>query len=656
MQRQDEATPANRPAPRPRIPTVPVRRKPLGQILLERGAITPQQLLRALALRRREAARLGEILLTRGWVREPDLMAALAYQWKVNEIDLAVQRPDPRLIDAFGADLCLRETVVPWRCIGGVCAVATARPEYFAQIVKTFPPELGPYRMLLASESAIHQSLLTSRQTALIRRAERLLEPQLSCRPQPRPKPKTAFTIACAAGVAVAATAPIATLSVLFCWMIVTLAASSVLRACACAAHILHERHPPAKTVPRPKAHTRLPIISILVPMFDEPTIAPRLIARLARLNYPPELLDVLLVIEESDHATRTALAQTPLPIWMRVITVPNGPIRTKPRAMNFALNFCRGSIVGVYDAEDMPDPDQLHDVVAHFAKGDENLACVQGILDYYNPRINWLSRCFTIEYATWFRVILPGLSRLKMPIPLGGTTLFFRRDLLETLGGWDAHNVTEDADLGIRLARKGYRTELMKSVTREEANCRPRAWIKQRSRWLKGYAMTWMVHMRNPAQLWRDLGPRQFIGFQIMFLGCVSQYLLAPLLWSFWLLSLGLPHPLQPMMPPDLLSLLIAFFITTELVQIGTGIYAVRGAEHRHLLPWVPSLHLYFPIGALAGWKAVSELIHRPFYWDKTDHGIFDTHPDLLPVPIPVAVTAPAPTRERLSIAPLID
>ena len=185
---------------------------------------------------------------------------------------------------------------------------------------------------------------------------------------------------------------------------------------------------------------------------------------------------------------------------------------------MNYALDFCRGTIIGVWDAEDAPEPDQIEKVAARFNEAAPNVVCLQGMLDYYNARQNWISRCFTIEYATWWRVVLPGMARLGFVIPLGGTTLFFRRKALEKLGRWDAHNVTEDADLGVRLARHGYVTELIPTVTYEEANCRPWRWVRQRSRWLKGFMITYIVHMRDPAQLLRDLGFKRFMGLQMIF------------------------------------------------------------------------------------------------------------------------------------------
>ena len=299
--------------------------------------------------------------------------------------------------------------------------------------------------------------------------------------------------------------------------------------------------------------------------------------------------------------------------------------MKTKPRALNVALGQCRGSVVGIYDAEDAPEPGQIRKVVDRFHARGPEVACLQGVLDYYNPHTNWLSRCFTIEYAAWFRLILPGIARLGLAVPLGGTTLFFRRSVLEELGGWDAHNVTEDADLGIRLARRGYRTELVDTVTGEEANCRVIPWIKQRSRWIKGYIMTWAVHMRQPRLLWRQLGPKGFFGFQVLFLGTIAQFLLAPLLWSFLLIPFGFDHPLYAALPAPALWTMSAVFFLSEFANIFIGMLGLRRTRHGLSLLWVLTLKVYYPLASLAAYKGLMELATRPFYWDKTTHGIFD-------------------------------
>ena len=206
--------------------------------------------------------------------------------------------------------------------------------------------------------------------------------------------------------------------------------------------------------------------------------------------------------------------------------------------------------------------------------------------------------------------------------IPLGGTTLFLRREALESIGGWDAHNVTEDADLGLRLARRGFKTELLDTVTEEEANCHIWPWIRQRSRWLKGYMITWAVHMRRPLRLLRELGLWRFLGVQFLFLGTLTQFLLAPLLWTFWAIPLGLSHPFVALMTPTQIYALTAVFLGAEAVSIGVSLYATAGPRHRWLWKWAPTMHLYFPFATLACLKGLWELGVRPFYWDKTEHG----------------------------------
>jgi cellulose synthase/poly-beta-1,6-N-acetylglucosamine synthase-like glycosyltransferase len=368
------------------------------------------------------------------------------------------------------------------------------------------------------------------------------------------------------------------------------------------------------------------------VPLFEERDVAGTLLPRLQRLRYPRELTDIVLLVEEGDRATAEALSSTHLPAHMRAVTVPPGTVMTKPRALNYGLGFARGRIVGIWDAEDAPDPDQLHAVAAGFARAAPHVACLQGALDFYNARTNWLSRCFTLEYGTWFRGFLPGLQGLDLPIPLGGTTLFFRRDALERLGGWDAHNVTEDADLGIRLYRAGWRTEILDTTTREEANCRLMPWIRQRSRWLKGYAITWAVHMRRPAALWREMGPQGFLGFNVLFVGTLVQFVLTPVMLSFWLLSVGALHPLAGQVPPWLGWGFLALFAGTEAISTALTLVGNRARERRWLWWWIPALQVYYPLATLAAFKGLSELVSRPFYWDKTEHGLHGEETDARP------------------------
>ena len=410
----------------------------------------------------------------------------------------------------------------------------------------------------------------------------------------------------------------------------VTLAAIANLLACQLfkiSVFLARYKSPPSKPVDVPLAE--MPTVSLLVPMFKEATIADKLVQRLSRLTYPKSLLDVIIAVEEKDKATQTALYELSLPSWMRVVTVPKGDVTTKPRALNYAMNFARGDIIGILDAEDAPATDQIERVVEGFHLAPPNVACVQGILDFYNPQANWISRCFTIEYATWFRIVLAGAARMGFSIPLGGTTVYLRRTALKHVGGWDAHNVTEDADLGVRLARFGYQTWLLPTVTREEANNRFIPWIKQRSRWLKGYIITYIVHMRRPFRLIKDMGAWKFLGFQFFFLTTILQFTLAPALWCFWLVFLGLTTPFTEAFPSAWTGGLLALFLLTELISLLIGFVAVGRTQHERLMQWVPMTMFYYPMGVFAVYKAWSELVFKPFYWDKTTHGV--SQPDVI-------------------------
>lgn len=611
----------------PGLPKVPARR-PLGMILLEAGALTSADLMRALTIQTRENARLGDILRAHGMATEEAIVRGLAIQHQTSMLSITPgTHPDPRLIDLLGPARCLAMSCLPWQRAGSVTLVASAMPDQFADHRAALEAVLGPVAMVVISESDLHQALIGSRRNLLTLLAETCVRAEESCRIWNARRFSILLGLVLLVMVGSALMAPLASFVVLFGIVVVALLLGTALRVAATLTQLRSVRH----TTPAAGTHTaqapilRKPVISMMVPLFREPDIAPRLIARLGALTYPRELLDIMLVVEEDDHLTRAALSRSRLPQWMRVIPVPDSTLRTKPRALNYALNFARGTIIGVYDAEDAPAPDQLHRVAERFAVGGPDLACLQGILDYYNPATNWLSRCFTIEYAAWFRLILPGFEKLRLAVPLGGTTLFFRREILEALGGWDAHNVTEDADLGIRLARHGYRTELLDTVTLEEANCRVLPWIRQRSRWLKGYAMTYAVHMRDPVLLWRQLGAWRFVGFQILFLGTLIQFLLAPILWSFWFMLFGLGHPLAAALPGVALLAIAGLFMIAEVTNLAINLSALRARDHRFLRPWTVSLHFYFPLAAFAAYKGCWEMIISPYYWDKTAHGVHD-------------------------------
>jgi len=378
---------------------------------------------------------------------------------------------------------------------------------------------------------------------------------------------------------------------------------------------------PPWHPDPIPTAD--LPTYTVLVPLYREAGMLPQLVAALGRLDYPPERLEIKLVVEADDAETVAAAQVHAARPPFDVIVVPPGGPRTKPKALNYALAFARGALVAVYDAEDQPAPDQLRVAAAAFAAGGPDLACVQARL-VIRPSRRLIPRQFAVEYAALFDGLLPFFAAVGLPLPLGGTSNHFRRNALEAVGGWDPYNVTEDADLGTRLARAGRRTAMIDSATLEAAPRRPGVWLRQRVRWIKGWLTTWLVHMRRPRRLWRELGPHGFLAFQAH----VGAIVLSSLVHPFGLALLaatalhGVPEEARTSLAADLAW---AAVLLSVLIGYGGSIWlarrVLRRAGRTDLLRATWFMPVYWLMISAAAWCAVVGLVRRPHYWAKTPH-----------------------------------
>jgi len=372
----------------------------------------------------------------------------------------------------------------------------------------------------------------------------------------------------------------------------------------------------------RPRlADEDLPAYTVVVPAYDEPEVLPVTLDWLSRLDYPADRLQILVMLEESDERTRVALDGVTLPPTASVLVVPDGEPRTKPRACNAALPYATGELLVIYDAEDRPEVDQLRRSAEVFRDDDRRggrIACVQARLHYYNARQNALTRAFGLEYAAWFDGMLPGLARMRIPFPLGGTSNHFRTDVLRELGGWDAYNVTEDADLGFRLWSAGYTADVLDSTTWEEACSRVRPWVRQRTRWIKGYMMTGAVYTRSLRRMWSDLGVRGTLSIAGLVLGTPLAFMAYPIL-----VALMLAGPFLPMTDQTPAGILIvagfALAVIVALITFVAGLarYGLGTALLALLHP------LYWLLHAVAAWRAAVHVIRRPFVWEKTPHGL---------------------------------
>ncbi len=368
-----------------------------------------------------------------------------------------------------------------------------------------------------------------------------------------------------------------------------------------------------------------LPVYTVLIALRDEARIAADLVRAMSALDYPAHRLEILFLLEADDTGTMNALATANPPAHMRIVVVPPGRPHTKPRALCHGLAMSRGDYIVVYDAEDRPEPDQLQRALAAFEFGGSQLGCVQARLNIYNAGDSVISAQFAVEYTALFDTLIPALAASGAPVPLGGTSNHFPRHVLIASGGWDPWNVTEDADLGFRLARLGWQTAVLNSTTWEEAPRTAAVWFRQRTRWQKGWMQTYMVHMRSPFRLWSDLGPRRFLWFQLVLGGGLLASLAHP--WfAMALIATALAG--EPLLPSgnhpaawlwciglvNLAAAAIATIILAHLSLRRRGLTRLLGHALVAPLMWLPI--------SLAAYRALWELHRRPFHWAKTPHG----------------------------------
>ncbi len=368
-----------------------------------------------------------------------------------------------------------------------------------------------------------------------------------------------------------------------------------------------------------------LPPYTVLLPVYDEPTIVQNLVDGVCKLNYPHDKIEILLLVEEDDPGTREAL-DTDLDARVRVVTVPHSLPKTKPKACNYGMSLpdVRGEFITIYDAEDLPEHLQLRRAVVAFRRSPADIGCLQARLGYFNESQNLLTRWFGMEYDQWFGAVLPAVQQLRCVVPLGGTSGHIPTSVWREVGGWDEHNVTEDADLGVRLARCGYRTLILNSITLEEANSDLINWIRQRSRWYKGYLQTMIVHLRSPLVLRREIGVVATLRF-INMTGAIPLTNAANLVFGSALLGwiIGRPEVINAMFPTLTYYVCLSLFLVAAPLSLFVGMVGVV-ALGKPGQWWVALLTPgYWMLQSLAAVKAIYQLFARPFYWEKTVHGL---------------------------------
>lgn len=601
----------------------------LGEYLVQRGLISEVQLDTALHQQQRTGERLGRLLLLLGFLRRLELARALADLWQLPFVTIDAGTVDSNVAQRVPLDTTLRHRAVPLREDAESVTVAVAdapAAELRDKLAIIYPGKRIDFRV--TTEWDIDRAIASSHRRKVVDtsiyglyfRAQSESAFTVFTLPQ-----YLSFAAVCVLLVIGFWLSPMQTLLLLnipiTAFFLVTVVFRTWVGVSGAAAETAISI---TDEDVRAVENRTLPVYSILVPVFKEARVIGTLLRSLRELDYPADKLDIILLFEEDDPETLAAAKAAAPGANVRFLIVPSAEPQTKPKACNVGLLFAHGEFLVVFDAEDQPEPDQLKKAIIAFRRGPKELVCVQAALNYYNWNENFLTRMFTLEYSFWFDYLLPGLDALGLPIPLGGTSNHFRAQVLRELGGWDPFNVTEDADLGIRAAMHGCRVGIINSTTYEEANKHLGNWLRQRSRWIKGYMQTALVFSREPIALLRRAGWRHTFGFALLIGGTPLIFLIFPvsialtLIWLFTRTTL-----LEPLFPPVVLYLSLFNLLIGNALAIYVNMFAVF-KRRLHMLVLFSLLNpLYWLLHSIASFKALGQLFTKPYYWEKTTHGL---------------------------------
>ena len=602
-------------------------RKNIGTYLLEKGFITRRQLNEALDLSRQTGVRLGQALLTMQFIQEEQIYEVLAHQAKMRFMNLnmdlikddTVRLIDPEIEREFG--------ILPLKATQKDLTLAVVDPfdsrgiEKAEEITgrKIHPIVTTDADLEKALEKIYHDDYTAISISNLLTRSPAESAFHVLSRGQTN---FLLILLLISVVLMIFKFAPF----VIFVNEIITIfyVCFSIYKFYLVYNALNHDCEVPITQEEIDALDPKdLPVYTLLIPVYKEAEVLPELLRSLTHLDYPSTKLDIKILLEVDDEETIQKFYEMNLPPHFRATIVPDSLPRTKPKACNYGLIHARGEYVVIFDAEDRPDSDQLKKAVIAFQKSDPNVVCIQAKLNYYNRTQNLLTQWFTSEYSMWFDLFLPGLDASNAPIPLGGTSNHFKRRALVDVGAWDPHNVTEDADLGMRLYKKGFHTRTIDSTTYEEANSRLNNWLRQRSRWLKGYIQTWLVHMRDPLKLLKETGIGGFISFQFVIGGTFFSAIINPLLWALttaWYLTRW--EFIQESFPGFI------FYLSSVSLYIGNFVFMymnVAGAmrrKHYDNVRFAILSPIYWGLMSIGAWKGFLQLITKPHYWEKTIHG----------------------------------
>ena len=620
--------------------------RPLGQVLVDAGMITEQQLSEALDEQRRQGGRLGTHLILQGAVTRLQLYGCIADQMGLPFINLRDAPPDPHLMERLDPKTLVEREWIPYRWDGNTLVIATSEQpnrRMIAQVLEEYGddnPELD-VDIVITTDWDVDQAVtMYCRDRLLFNAAEELAtyNPQQSAKGKPVPWQRATMYTAGALLLAALVLRPSATIVALLIFLNVTFFLAIAFKVVTTLIGLIRMRETNlvrrelremGLRVSREFPDRDLPMYTILVPVFHEANVVDKVMSHLGDLDWPKSKLQVLILCEEVDEDTIAAVKAARPPEFVRLLVVPKGTPQTKPRACNFGLMFALGEYLVIYDAEDRPEPDQLRNAHAAFLADREDpdqsrpLACVQAALNYFNWDANLLTRLFTLEYSSWFDGMLYGMEFFKLPIPLGGTSNHFRTDRLREMGGWDPYNVTEDADLGMRASAAGFRVGTIESTTWEEAASKIVAFTKQRTRWIKGYMVTTLVDIRYPIKFVKSAGLRSLFTLIGLIAGTPFMFLAYPVVWGITIV-VYLGFETYAFQLPGWVGTFATINAIGGTIAI-LGLSMITGSvRHGWRISGYSLLNpIYWCLHATAAWRALWQLFFNPFHWEKTPHGL---------------------------------
>ncbi len=606
----------------------------IGDILIDEGYISREDLYKALSIQKKHGGRLGWILLSNGFITRLQFYRALAKKFNLpfvsEDIEKNLDQLDIVLLQMTESEEVIEFQALPLNIVNNKLILLTSYPKN----EKTLEHFKNKFRVREIEERVVTDQDISN----LVKRLfKRILQAKTTFGLYNREPEESAF---------IRMTKP----QVIFFWAVILSTAigmwfytNQVLIGLFALVQVFYllaivykfivsmagirSRFTYSKNLEIKKSQEikEYPVYTVLVPLFKEPeAVLKNIINAIKNLDYPKNKLDVIFLFEKNDHQTiDMAKSLKPVSSW-RFFYVPNGTPTTKPKACNYGLHFARGKYLVIYDAEDIPEPNQLKKALAAFQNSSDEYGCFQAYLNYYNKNENFLTRMFTLEYSYWFDYMLNGLYKLKLPIPLGGTSNHFRTDILKKISGWDPFNVTEDADLGVRMAAENKRVGVIGSTTYEEANKSLGNWIRQRSRWIKGYMQTALVYNRHPVKLIKTLGLWKWASFQMLVTGTPLTFLINPIMWLtflFWILAHN--SIIFPSIPESVIIMGTISLIAGNLIMVLLNLAAAFSRKYYNLIPYSLLNPIYWIFHSIAAYKALFQLVFKPFYWEKTKHGI---------------------------------